>query len=226
MKIHFYAHACFRLESDSIAVVTDPYTPGPSASNFAPVDEPADLVIMSSSVDRFHSDPTHINDHPLVIDAVDIPDKGIMFEGMPIRAYQTMESMTFDYGARDAEPNAMYWFELDGVRCLHMGDLGNPVSDEHIEKLRGTVDVLFALTGGQPTIALPDLADAIDAIGPKIVIPMHYYSPRGVLQILPVEEFTNLCPEDMVTYVGGSELQVNAGNLPKTMHIYVLEQSR
>nr|MDP9487742.1 MBL fold metallo-hydrolase [Actinomycetota bacterium] len=29
MRITFYAHASFRFEADGLAVVTDPYTPGP-----------------------------------------------------------------------------------------------------------------------------------------------------------------------------------------------------
>ena len=226
MKIHFYAHASFRIESKDVVIVTDPYTPGPAGSNFAPIDEPADIVLMSSAVDPFHSDPSHVTEKPLIIDAVDIPPEGIDALGVPIRAYQTMESETWDYGERDAEPNAMYWFEIEGVRCFHMGDLGNPISPEHIDQLRGEVDVMFALAGGQPTIALPDLVQAIDAIGPKIVIPMHFYSPKGVLKILPLEEFTGLYPEDVVTFVRGSVLEVTRDSLPESMHIYVLKQSR
>ena len=56
VKITFYAHASFRLEADGLVVVTDPYTPGPKpGSGFDPIDEPADIVIISSSTDDFHS---------------------------------------------------------------------------------------------------------------------------------------------------------------------------
>ena len=37
MKIKFYAHASFRLEADGLAVITDPYTPGPQNSGFDPI---------------------------------------------------------------------------------------------------------------------------------------------------------------------------------------------
>ena len=57
VRITFYAHASFRLEADGLSVVTDPYTPGPEGSNFDPINEPADLVIMSSATDSFHSKP-------------------------------------------------------------------------------------------------------------------------------------------------------------------------
>ena len=64
MKIRFYAHASFRLEADGLAVITDPYTPGPHNSGFDPIDELADIVIMSSATDPFHSDPSHVRGDP------------------------------------------------------------------------------------------------------------------------------------------------------------------
>ena len=73
MNITFYAHASFRLEGDGLAVVTDPYTPGPQGSGFDPINESADIVIMSSTTDRFHSDPSHITGDRVVVDALSLP---------------------------------------------------------------------------------------------------------------------------------------------------------
>jgi hypothetical protein len=55
---------------------------------------------------------------------------------------------------------------------------------------------------------------------------MHYFSPRGVLEIEPVETFLEHCPADAVTRVGGPELELTPGTLPGSLHVYVLEQSR
>lgn len=225
MKIKFYAHAAFRLEGDGLIVVTDPYTPGPEVSGFEPIDEPADIVIMSSATDRFHSDPSHITGQPVVVNAVEVPPEGVEVKGLHIRSFQSMESLTWDFG-RDPDHNAMYTFTLGGVRVLHLGDIGNPPAPEHLDALRDQVDVMFALTGGHATIALDDLDAAIAAIRPAVVIPMHYYSPRGRLKIAPVSEFTQRYPAEMVTFVGGPKLEITRENLPSTLHIYVLEQSR
>jgi L-ascorbate metabolism protein UlaG (beta-lactamase superfamily) len=232
MKIKFYAHASFRLEGDGVVVVTDPYTPGPQVSNFDPIDEEADLVIMSSATDRFHSDPSHILGTPTVINAVEIvatgnggDADGIVVKGIPIRAFPSMESLTWDFG-RDPEDNAMYLFEIEGIRFLHIGDIGNPLSEAHLSKLAGQVDVMFALTGGNATIALDDLDAAIQAIKPRVVIPMHYFHTKGRLKILPVTEFLSRYPADEITMVGGSELELTKETLPVSQHIYVLEQSR
>jgi L-ascorbate metabolism protein UlaG (beta-lactamase superfamily) len=231
MKIKFYAHASFRLEGNGVAVVTDPYTPGPEVSNFDPIQEAADLVIMSSATDRFHSDPSHVLGNPLVVNAVEVVSQigneanQVTVKGVPIRAFPSMESLTWEYG-RDPEDNAMYLFELEGIRFLHIGDIGNALTEKQLEALAGQVDVMFALTGGNATIALDDLDTAIQAIQPRVIIPMHYFHPKGRLKILPVTEFTKRYPADMVTLVGGSELELTPATLPATQHIYVLEQSR
>src|SRR3989337_1178566 len=58
MKIKWYGHACFRIEGDDIVIVTDPYTP--EVAGLDPMDEPADVVVMSSATDRFHSDASMV----------------------------------------------------------------------------------------------------------------------------------------------------------------------
>ena len=230
MRITSYGHASYRLEAEDLAVITFPYPPGPGNSSFDPMKGPADIMIMSSATDRFHSDPSHVRGKPVVVNALDLPPEGAEVRGMRIRPFPAYESKTFDYQkefGRDPDANALYHFTLGGLRVLHMGDIGNPVAPEHLDALRGQVDVLLALTGEHATIALDDLDDAIEAIGPRVVIPMHYFSPRGVLKIEPVDRFLDRFPPSSVTRVGGPELELTPGSLPDgAPHVYVLEQSR
>ena len=226
MKIRFYAHASFRLEANGLSVITDPYTPGSQNSGFDPIDESADIVIMSSATDSFHSDPSHVRGDPAVVNALELPPEGAEVRGLHIRPFPAMESMTIDFG-RDPDANALYLFTLGGMRVLHMGDIGNPVPQEHLDALRGNVDLLFALTGAHATIALDDLDAAIDAIDPRVVIPMHYFSPRGRLDIEPVDAFLAHYPANFITRVGGPELELTPESLPtEAPHVYVFEQSR
>ena len=53
MKIRWCGHATFLLEGNGTRIVTDPYTP--EVAGYEPIDEPVDIVIMSSATDRFHS---------------------------------------------------------------------------------------------------------------------------------------------------------------------------
>ncbi|MCZ7567275.1 MAG: MBL fold metallo-hydrolase [Ardenticatenaceae bacterium] len=134
MKIKFYAHASFRLEGDRLTVITDPYTPGPRSAGFDPIHETADIVIMSSATDRFHSDPSHILGNPTVVNALEIPPKGVTVKGLTIRGLPSMESLTHDFG-RDPRDNAMYTFTLEAIRVLHLGDIGNPIPVQQLEAL-------------------------------------------------------------------------------------------
>ncbi len=234
MKIKFYAHASFRLEADNIVVVTDPYTPAPGNSGFDRIDEPADIVIMSSATDSFHSDPSHVLGKPIVVNALELPLEGKSVDPIFIKSYPAYESMTFDYRKeynRDPDANALYHFEIGGLRVLHMGDTGVPVLAEYLDALSGKVDILLALAGAHATIPLDALDHAIKAIKPKVVIPMHYYSAKGVLKIEPVEKFLAYHKPENVTHVKGSTLQISPQSLPKpgsggAPHVYVLEQSR
>jgi L-ascorbate metabolism protein UlaG (beta-lactamase superfamily) len=79
-----------------------------------------------------------------------------------------------------------------------MGDVGTPLSDEHREFLSGGVDILLALAGANLTIALPDLDAAIDAIRPRVVIPMHYWTPSIRYTLARVEEFLERRSEEIV----------------------------
>jgi L-ascorbate metabolism protein UlaG (beta-lactamase superfamily) len=219
MKIKWYGHACFRVEGGGISIVTDPYTP--EVAGLDPVEEPADVVIMSSATDRFHSNFSMIPGDPKVLNALEVARggpvevKGVVFEALP-----TMESLEHK---ESPDENAIYRFEVEGISVLHLGDLGNPLTGEQLDRLRGRVDVLLALTGGPPTIELEDLDRAIEDIGPRAVIPMHYQIPKLKLDILPLEAFTSRYREDAVTRVGTTAVELSSGTLPSTFRIYVLE---
>lgn len=221
MKIKWYGHACFRIEGDDIVIVTDPYTP--EVAGLDPMDEPADVVVMSSATDRFHSDASMVPGDPKILNALEIADRGpvgvndVVFEALP-----TMESLRHK---ESPDENAIYRFELEGISILHLGDLGNPLTDEQLILLRGRVDILLALTGGPPTIELEDLERAIEEIGPRVVIPMHYQIPKLKLDILPLEAFTSRYPEHVVTRVGATEVEFSLDRLPRTLQVYVLEHA-
>jgi L-ascorbate metabolism protein UlaG (beta-lactamase superfamily) len=219
MKIKWYGHACFRIEGGGVSIVTDPYTP--EVAGLDPVEEPADVVIMSSATDRFHSNAAMVPGDPKILDALEIAGRGsVGVNGVEFEALQTMESLKHKV---NPDENAIYRFTVEGVSILHLGDLGNPLTNELLDRLRGRVDILLALTGGPPTIELEDLDRAIEEIGPRIVIPMHYQIPRLKLDILPLEAFTSRYPEDAISRVGSAEVELSQSNLPRTLQIYVLD---
>jgi L-ascorbate metabolism protein UlaG (beta-lactamase superfamily) len=219
MRITWYGHACFRLEGDGVAIVTDPYTPGPSG--LLPVTEPADAVVMSSVLDEAHSNGSMVPGTSCVLNALDaVSGPQALIDGVTVEAVAAMEGSD---RPDDPKANALYRFELDGVAVCHMGDVGNPLTEAQLAPLRGRVDVLLALAGGGLTIALPDLDAAIAEIGPRVVIPMHYDTPSLLYDCGPVEDFLERHPGATVVRHAGSTVDIDAGSLPNDLTIHVLQ---
>ena len=88
--------------------------------------------------------------------------------------------------------NVVYKFTLDGVTFMHLGDLGEQISAELFIRL-GTADVLFLPVGGTYTIDYRQAKRLADGIKAKVVIPMHYKTPRSTVDVDPVDRFLSLC---------------------------------
>ncbi len=226
MKIIWEAHACFSISGRASAsapgdlrITTDPYMPE-RANLPAPVN-PADLVIMSSHDDLFHSFAPGVPGAPAIVNALAVARDGghALARGLPIRAIETRESVIHK---AHPDANAMYRFELDGVSVAHMGDVGNPLTPEQLAFLSG-VDVLLALTGGPPTIELADLDAALTTIQPRIVIPMHYRIPGLNLKILGVDALLARHPAEKIDIRAACDLTLTRDTLPDTMRIVVLQ---
>ena len=54
MKITWYGHAAFLIETQGLRIILDPYR-SPDCGGYEPIAEPADLVIVSHENDRYHS---------------------------------------------------------------------------------------------------------------------------------------------------------------------------
>lgn len=204
MKIKWFAHASFLLEGDGLRIITDPYTP--EDMGFPVITDSADIVIRSSADDNGHCYAEMIPGDPAVVTATEIIDTGARVKGLDISAIPVLESVEVKESPLD---NGMYHFTLDSIRVGHMGDVGNALTDEQIEGLRG-VDVLLALAGGPPTIKIDDLVQAIQEIKPKVVIPMHYHLPTATFFMLPVTDLTSQFPSESVTWAESSEVELHA----------------
>ncbi len=218
MVITWYGHACFGI-SNGVRIITDPYTP--DVAKLSPVPDEADIVIMSSDDDVYHSDAASVPGSPQVLNALTIAREGgsRVAGGVRFDAIEARESIV-----HKAQPdfNAMYAFTVDGIRIAHMGDIGNALTAEQIDFLRGT-DVLLALTGGPVTIDLADLDTVIEAVQPRIVIPMHYKIPNLPLHIFGLEAFTSRFPAEMVEVRSETALALTRDRLPERMRIVALQ---
>ena len=229
MRMTWYGHACFRLEGEAggrrLAVVTDPYTP--ETAGYAPVRERPDIVVTSSVTDDYHDRADLVPGPHVHVDALDVFDADggrRAVEGLEIESVEAAEAAHHPSGHPDR--NAMYAFTLDGMRVAHMGDVGNPLSAPQMDFLRGT-DVLLALAGGFPTIALDDLDMVIAEVRPRLVVPMHFrtlaYRPRNTLWI---ESFLSRFEEEAVDFACAPSVEIARGELGEATRVLVLDYLR
>lgn len=221
MKITWYGHAAFLIEGTAegrpIRIIMDPFSP---ESGYDPIDEPADILLMSQDDDRFHSHAESVKGNPTTIVGRGLSAAGRTERGIQFKAVQVWEDIP-----RTKNVNGMFHFTLDGVRVAHMGDLGHPLNDEETGALAG-VDVLLAITGNHHTIQIPALADAIGRIKPKLVIPMHWQTGKVLLNIHDNAEFYAHYRPEQIEYSSSTSIDVTPESLPREMKIVVLKHAR
>ena len=89
------------------------------------------------------------------------------------------------------------------------------------------VDILLALTGGPPTIALPDLMHMVHRVRPGLVVPCHFrtltYRPANIEWI---EAFTAHWRDDRVDFAFGPTTDVTRADLGGPTRLRVLDYLR
>jgi L-ascorbate metabolism protein UlaG (beta-lactamase superfamily) len=83
---------------------------------------------------------------------------------------------------------AVFVIEVDGLRIVHLGDLGHLLTEGQIKQI-GPVDVLLIPVGGVYTINGAEAKKVVAQLKPtQYVVPMHY-GTDVFDEVLPVDEF-------------------------------------
>ena len=232
MKIAWLGHACYRITSDSgLKIITDPYLVAgfsvvvSGELKYGELQEEADIVVVS------HEHPDHnnvdaIKGNPEVVRGNQVREitrniKGIEFKALP--CYHDA------VGGKRAGENNMIYFEIDGVRICHTGDLGHPLNDKQVTEL-GKIDVLLLSVGlfnreGNHFIIDTVVADALySQLAPKVTIPGHFSNNKCTFKIAILDEFLE-SKKDVIrldeNYI--SEVELKKEELPTTAQIMVLK---
>lgn len=92
--------------------------------------------------------------------------------------------------------NAMFLIEVDGVRIVHCGDLGQTrLTNEQLEAL-GRVDLLLIPVGGKYTIDGQQASVIVRQLNPRRVVPIHYKTPALAIDLDGVEPFLDALRTD------------------------------
>src|SRR6185437_7921148 len=116
-------------------------------------------------------------------------------------------------------------FRAEGLHLVFLGDLGHPLSAEEVSPLRGA-HVVLVPAGGPPTLDFPEIPPLLDAIGARVVIPMHYKTPKIDLNIQPVERFLASLPDVPVDRPGRPWVDMSPDDLPARPRVVRLEHAR
>jgi L-ascorbate metabolism protein UlaG (beta-lactamase superfamily) len=200
--------SCFRIRGNQAVIITDPFPPG---LGYTLGKQTADIVTIS------HPHPSHSYDqgingeHRLVKGPGEYEISGVLILGIS----------TFHDSVKGQSrgKNTIYLMEIDGVNVLHLGDLGHVLSDEQVEEI-GNVDVLLLPVGGVTTINAAMAAEVIRKLEPRVVIPMHYKTPKTDRDLEPVENFLKEMGQTQVE--PRPKLNVSRSNLPITTEVIVL----
>jgi len=211
MKIKYLAHASFLIISqNNTRIITDPYSVG-QGINYDVFREEADIVTVSHGHGD-HNNVKSIRGKPAIIQtAGQHTVKNIKINGIPVFHDEAKGSKRGN--------NLIFCFTLDEVRLCHAGDLGHLLSSQQITEI-GRVDVLLVPVGGFFTLPVPEVRETIQAISPKMVIPMHYKTSGVDYPISPVDEF--LQNQKQVRRLNSSEIEIDPSSLPLNTEIIVL----
>ena len=212
MKIKWLGHACFLITSgNGLRIITDPYAVG-GGINYSPIKETADIVVVSHDHGD-HNNVSTVQGKPEVVRGSGTKTaKGVRFSGVAA-------SHDASQGAQRG-PNIVFCFTVDGLNLCHLGDLGHALSSGQVTEI-GVVDILFVPVGGFFTIDATVASQVCDQLKPRIVIPMHFKTPKCAYPIADAEDF--LKGKRNVRKVAGSEVEVDGKKLSTATEIVILQ---
>jgi len=215
MKVKWLGHAAFVLTAaDNTRLITDPYVPGAynGAVGYGPIQE----AVQGVTVSHEHADHNGVQGLPGKPQV--IRGKGEFTVGKV--KITGVDSYHDNSAGSQRGTNTIFRFEIDGLVLCHLGDLGHLLPGATAKAL-GRVDVLLVPVGGFFTIDATEAQAVTRQLGPRVVIPMHFKTPKLDFAIAGVDDF--LKGQKNVKRIGRSEVEIVSAQLPKETETWVLE---
>jgi L-ascorbate metabolism protein UlaG (beta-lactamase superfamily) len=191
-KIIWHGQSFFEVISGAgTRVILDPH----AIEAYGRIEVEGDLILMS----HLHTDHTQLDvvkDFKKVEqhNALKASKGGRLDDFVPINAkfkdvkFRDVASFHDSTGGLTRGRNGIWIIEMDGLHIVHLGDLGQILTEEQVKEI-GPVDVLMIPVGGVYTINGTDAKEVIKQLKPKrYVIPMHY-GTRVYDDLLSLDEF-------------------------------------
>ncbi len=125
-----------------------------------------------------------------------------------------------DQGGRRNGTTRVYVWEMGGLRWAHLGDIGQKALRPDQKEALAGVDVLFIPVGGRTTVDAAGAAGLVREIGPRIVLPMHFGTPRTrFFEFDPVTPFLSFF--ERVNRLPPGSFHLRKADLPPDTTVYV-----
>lgn len=208
MDISWFGHSCFRFRSDELTIITDPY---PDFIGLQVREERPAVATIS------HQHPNHSYE-----DGFGGTPKVLKGPGEYELAGVYITGVMTPGGENDPpdKRNTAYLFEIENLRVCHLGDVSNNLSPKQIQEL-SPLDILLAPVGGVCTVDVSRVIEIVRALGPRVVIPMHYQIPGLQVQLNPLEDFLRQMGLRDTQFQ--PRLTISATSLPAELKVVLLE---
>lgn len=214
MLIRWHGHSCFEFGCDLGTLVIDPHD-GKSLGIKPPSPSSAAAVLMT------HDHYDHSAARVVSGDHKDFIGRNGKFKAGPFEVEGLETYHDEEQGAKRGM-NTMYFFRMDGISICHCGDLG-AIPDEKVLKKIRNVDILFVPIGANYTMGLPEVKEFIEAVDPRVIVPMHYRVLGLCIAILPLDDFLKMVPAENVDYVG-NEIDLSFDELPERSECWIFDR--
>ena len=164
MLIRHIGHAEFLIETESgVRIVTDPYDAG---CGYPLQQVTADAALVSHH-HHDHDALENLKGDPHIIDTAGnhTPEPGVK-----VTAVRGFHDNT---GGSKRGETLLFLIEAEGLRIVHLGDLGCPLDPGQLEILKAP-DVLMIPVGGFYTIDAQQARETAEQLSARVILPMHY----------------------------------------------------
>lgn len=218
LTIQYLGHSCFFLDVDGFRILIDPFSP---QVGYGTLQKEADLVTISHE----HTDHNFAKAAPGAKVIRGLTPDGLGWETVSYTegniSITSIPTYHDEASGRLRGRNAVFIFDISGIRIVHLGDLGHLLPEGDVERI-SPVDILLVPVGGHYTIDALEAAQVVEQLVPSVVIPMHYRT--RATRNLPISSYDPFLEgENTVQKKGNKPLKITKNILPETTEIWILD---
>jgi len=193
MEITWHKDSCFRIKGKKTAIVINPTKESGKLQG--------DLVLSSvgenlSEVDGMHK----LFDWPGEYES----------KSIPVNAFVAWTKSKSIESKEKVDETIIFCFQMSGIKFCHLGELGHTLTSDMINEI-GDVDVLMIKVGEGTNLDTKKAMEIIEAIQPRVIIPMGTDNPAEALKEVGSDKLEKLeklelkstseLPTDQMRYV-------------------------